>query len=395
MTSGTTPLSVALVLRGFEADGPGRLVLGLLREWRRIGGLRVSVFSLAEDGPLRGAICDAASATGGAIHRKSYGWKNIGAARRDLAEFCRGQSVHVLHAHLLRADVVARAVAARLDLPMVVTEHALHGWGEKGALWRPLVRWWYRRTIPNERFRIAAISNHDHAALLKTGIRESHLLCSPNGVDLDAFHPANAEEMRAARQRFNLPEDAPVLATIGVLTRRKAPSHSLRVAAELPGENVHLLIAGAGPEEPALRALSEELQLRGRVHFLGVVDPVLPVFHAADVLLHPAREEPFGLVVAEALACGVPVIARSGTGAGEIIGRVPNCAILSGEDPRFWAETVRGFLSPRTRQHQQGFSRAGDAVGAALRAHAEAQLGIGATARAYADAFRSLTRGQA
>jgi glycosyltransferase involved in cell wall biosynthesis len=98
---------------------------------------------------------------------------------------------------------------------------------------------------------------------------------------------------------------------VGRLSREKNVGNLIRafaaLAAELPGWG--LVIVGAGPEQRALEALVPE-QLESRIHFAGGKDwkEVPEYFAVADALVLPSFSEPWGLVVNEALLCGLPVL---------------------------------------------------------------------------------------
>jgi D-inositol-3-phosphate glycosyltransferase len=83
----------------------------------------------------------------------------------------------------------------------------------------------------------------------------------------------------------------------------------VRALRELPPE-VHLAIAGQGPEEAALIAAAEELQLRKRVHLVGEVPPsrIFEFLATGDIYAFASREETFGLAAAEAAVAGLPVV---------------------------------------------------------------------------------------
>lgn len=93
--------------------------------------------------------------------------------------------------------------------------------------------------------------------------------------------------------------------------------HACRILLERRGTAWRLTIAGAGDQEYLrnLEALAASLSLAGQVTFLGMVvgNEKEKLFEDADILVHPSYSENFGLVVAEALAHGVPVIAGKGT----------------------------------------------------------------------------------
>ncbi len=85
------------------------------------------------------------------------------------------------------------------------------------------------------------------------------------------------------------------------------------------GIDSRLLVAGDGSERSRLEALAQRLSVGGRVRFLGFVDRMPPFFDAIDVFLCPSVREPFGLVCAEAMAHGVPVVGAAVDGIPEVI----------------------------------------------------------------------------
>jgi len=108
------------------------------------------------------------------------------------------------------------------------------------------------------------------------------------------------------------PEDAPLLLALGRLHRNKAYDVLLRALANVP--DAWLWIAGTGPEEAALRQLSEELGVAGRVRFLGWRDDTADLLASADILVCPSRVEGLGNVVIEGWAHGLPVVAAKSEG---------------------------------------------------------------------------------
>ncbi len=149
------------------------------------------------------------------------------------------------------------------------------------------------------------------------GVPEERLALFPYAVDVDAFRRASAltpDGRAAARARLGIPADARVLLAVSKLSPREAPWDLLRAAR--PDDGRWIVLAGDGPERGALEALARERGL-DRVRFLGYVPyPELPVLYGlADLFLHPAREERWGVSVQEALACGLPVVTSSRVGA--------------------------------------------------------------------------------
>ena len=136
----------------------------------------------------------------------------------------------------------------------------------------------------------------------------------PYAVDVEDFRSRSGlsqEERRAVRDRLGVPHDARVVLSLAKLAQREAPWDLLRAFARLD-EDVWLVLAGDGPERAAL-----EREAGPRVRFPSYVPyPELPsVYAAADLFVHPAREERWGVSVQEALACGLPVVTSSRVGA--------------------------------------------------------------------------------
>ena len=149
---------------------------------------------------------------------------------------------------------------------------------------------------------------------------EEKIALIPHGVDSTRFHPASAEERRAARARFGLAADARVIAFTGRLLRGKGLEALLDafawIAPVVP--SAHLVIVGSGEGqalsvEEALRSSASSPALQGRVTFTGRLDDVAEVLRAADVFAFPSVYEALGLSLLEAAATGLPAVgARTG-----------------------------------------------------------------------------------
>jgi glycosyltransferase involved in cell wall biosynthesis len=138
----------------------------------------------------------------------------------------------------------------------------------------------------------------------------------PYAVDVEAFRSGSAlstAQRQAARERLGVPADARIVLSLAKLSSREAPWDLVRAFALLEkNESVWLVLAGDGPDRAAL-----EREAGPRVRFPGyILYPELPALYAAaDLFVHPAREERWGVSVQEALACGLPVVASSRVGA--------------------------------------------------------------------------------
>lgn len=137
------------------------------------------------------------------------------------------------------------------------------------------------------------------------------------GIDPIRFRPCL--DSREAKAACGLSPDRPLAMFIGALGDRRKGFDTLFTSwAALCARaewDVDLIVAGSGSELPAWRArVAAHPDLAGRVHFLGYRTDIPALLAAADLLVHPARYEAYGLAVHEALCCGVPAIVSASAG---------------------------------------------------------------------------------
>jgi alpha-1,6-mannosyltransferase len=131
----------------------------------------------------------------------------------------------------------------------------------------------------------------------------------PLGVDTGIYSPHRATP--ALRARLGLPAHARLLVYAGRFTREKRLPLLLEAVRRL-GEPYHLLVIGSGPDLPAAE----------RVHRLPFQDDparLASLIGACDLLVHPGDQETFGMVVLEAMACGIPVLGTAAGGVAELV----------------------------------------------------------------------------
>ena len=123
----------------------------------------------------------------------------------------------------------------------------------------------------------------------------------PNGVDPARFAPGPG-----TRKRFGLPPGKSVVLMVSACIESKRVEDGIRAVAQLP--DVHLIVAGDGPRREHVVALGTR-ELPDRFTLMTVAAHEMPaLYRSADVFLHMSKEESFGNVYVEALACGLPVV---------------------------------------------------------------------------------------
>lgn len=146
--------------------------------------------------------------------------------------------------------------------------------------------------------------------LVEKGWPEDRAHYLPNFVDATPATPIRRAELQTASDTFTI-------LALGRLHPNKGFDTLLRAFAELPRSM--LWLAGAGPEEAALKSLARELGVIERVRFLGWREDVAALLGACDVLVSSSRHEPLGNVVIEAWAQIKPVIATASAGPAALI----------------------------------------------------------------------------
>jgi glycosyltransferase involved in cell wall biosynthesis len=227
-------------------------------------------------------------------------------ATRALGAWLADHPVDIIHSHYRRPTLVARRLQRRLCPPILYTVHL-----------SDLKLTWPWRLFSDFGDYTHVASSEARRWVIEDGrVPEERVTLIHHGIDVAKFPLADEETRRAARVSFGIPPEARVAAFVGRLDYPKNEEWLLDVAEKMP--NLHVLLAGEGPHEPALRARIERQHLLARVHLLGHRDP-LPVYQASDALLLPSLREGFSLVCTEALCVGTPVLRTRTAGTAELI----------------------------------------------------------------------------
>ncbi len=154
-----------------------------------------------------------------------------------------------------------------------------------------------------------------------------------NGVDGTCFRPL-PEKREAMRAELGITEGEVVFAFAGRLVGWKGLAIAVKALADprLSDQPARLLVVGEGPQRGVLQRLAERHGVAERVIFQGAVahGRIPAIYAAADVGVFPSiADEAFGITIAEAMSCGLPVVASHVGGIPEVVGNEASCGLLA------------------------------------------------------------------
>ena len=258
----------------------------------------------------------------------------------------------VIHVHEPFAPGISVQAVLSATAPVVGTFHSYFAHdtfeGFIYAAVTPLLRSIWRRVDA----RIAVSQAARFSAASRLGPGKFQIL--PNGAEVDHFASAKAAT--------NVPQGRRLL-FVGRLEPRKGLPFAIRAFEQLAPDypDLSLIVVGDGPERHAVDALSPAL--RERVHMMGTVTyDALPTYHkAADIFISPATgAESFGIVLVEAMAAGLPVVASDIPGYREVARHGKEGLLVKPSDAAALAAGIRTLLddpAQAARLGENGFER--------------------------------------
>ena len=371
--SSSRPQKIIHVMRRFvpaKWGGTESVVFHLAKEFTQLG-VESPIFATAMF-----ARPGAETFGGVKIHRFPYSlpWWGLSAAGRQALELKGGnplswsmlralrreRGVSLLHAHVQhRLGGIVRTAARHHGVPYVVSIHGGHHTlpaaqtaqmlaPTKGCLeWGKLAGWWLgaRRTL-DDAAAIYCVGEDETAAMQKERPGQK-VHYQPNGVEVSRFAKARAEDFY---EKFPSLKNRRIILCVSRVDSQKNQLLLLeafaKVHPELPEHHVVLIGANVVPEYGAEveKALQSD-SLRGHVTWIpGLTpdDPALPgAFRAAEMFVLPTRHEPFGIVILEAWAAGLPVLATAVGGIPGFVAAGQDAELFPSEDLEACAQGLR------------------------------------------------------
>ena len=257
--------------------------------------------------PYESAATDVLRELGCVVHvaplPEEPAWRGIEYACALVAE----EEIDVIHAHLTNAHLLAGLVGRLTGTPVLATIHGREVHNADLSIQR----------LAETHLHVVARSTFYQA--LGLGVRRDRISCIGNGVDAERFRPGPATGV--LRDACGIGRDVPLIGFVGRLSHEKGPDLFVRAAAIALQRrpDAHAVLLGEGSMRETLGALAVELGIEGRLHLTGVRADVDACLRDLTLLVSSSRSEGTPLVIMEAQAAGVPVVATHVGGTPEIV----------------------------------------------------------------------------
>lgn len=252
----------------------------------------------------------------------------------------RELQIDVVHTHspFLMGGLGARA-ARRLKLPLVFTYHTLY---EEYVHYSPVARGFARRLM--RRISKQYCNRCDTVIVPTQAIRElldrygvqTEVVVNPTGIDLSRYENLDRSFLRV---NYGIPADHRVLLFVGRLGKEKNVHFLIRAFSKIADEDdkVTLVMVGGGPERADLEEFARSLGVQQRVIFAGPKQPgeMPTVYAGADIFVFTSTTDTQGMVITEAMAAGLPVVAVKAYGSGNVVDHGVNGLLTSVDEAEF------------------------------------------------------------
>ncbi len=251
----------------------------------------------------------------------------------------------IIHCHhpFWMGDIALR-LGSEYRIPLVFTYHTMF---EQHMHYLPVQSEGAKRFIidlftgfANMATQVIVPSESVRAILLERGVT-TPMTVAPTGVDLERFSKGNGN---AVRQRLGIPLNDQVIGYVGRLAQEKNLEFLGTSVADYLKKNkkAHFLVGGNGPLKDTIIKIFEEQGVGKRLHLVGVLkgQDLVDCYHAMDIFAFASLSETQGLVLVEAMAAGVPVVALDAPGVREVVKDGYNGRLVFEENQANFSEAI-------------------------------------------------------
>ncbi len=259
----------------------------------------------------------------------------------------RPDIIHSHHPYLI-GDMAFR-IARKITVPLVFTYHTQY---EKYTHYVPADSDTLKRFVIALSVGYANLCDHVFAPsesladiILERGVK-TPIDILPTGVDIDYYKTGDRTRFRKER---NIDENAFVIGFVSRLAPEKNSDFIAQVVTSFQKKhnNSHFFLVGSGPSEKTIKEIFKKNKLDDRLHAFGTLNgrDLVNAYHSMDVFVFASKTETQGMVVSEAMAAGIPVIALDANGVREVVRDKMNGRLLNREDEKTFVNALQWYVS--------------------------------------------------
>ena len=236
-------------------------------------------------------------------------------------------NVDIIHSqHPFNVGKAALRYARKLGVPIVFTNHTRYDIYTHFVPLLPqkFLKWYVRKasvSYANKCDVVISPTQSIKEMLIDWGMM-SKIEVIPTGIKIEQFSAGNGNKIR---DKFSIADDEILFLTVSRLTKEKSVDFLIKVFARLkkinPNRKIKFMIVGDGSDKMRLEKIAENIGVKSSIVFTGAVphSDIADYFKAGDIFMYSSFSETQGIMIVEAMASGIPVVAVKAPGAMDII----------------------------------------------------------------------------
>lgn len=242
------------------------------------------------------------------IYRSIFGFKDLKIGYKNLCQFLESHpDVEVIHCNTPIGGVLGRICGHKYKKKVIYTTHGFHFFKDAPFVNLTIFKW-IEQWMAHYTDAIITINQEDYEAAknlnYKKGGKAYHV---PGvGVDTKAYMNVNVDKTSKFNE-IGLHSDARVGIIVGDLNDNKNVETLVKALPKTP-DDFHVIVCGFGPNEETIKALSSQLGVSKRVHFLGFRSDIKELYAISDMFLFASKREGLPRSIMEAMCMGLPCV---------------------------------------------------------------------------------------
>lgn len=269
----------------------------------------------------------------------------------QLKELIKHRNIDLIHIHVWNPASCRYAFMAssKYNVPTIVTEH--------DPFELPKLKSIIKQKLLKKIKHVIAVSDANRTLLLNLFPQlRNRVTVVHNGIDVTWFESqllsfSDKQRKEYREKHFSVDDDTKVILSVAELHERKGLHYLIQAIPELleKEKNFKVVIAGSGPQQSELEKLADQMKIKKYVEFLGFRKNIPHLMAASDIFVLPSEKEAFGLVLLEAQAAKLPIVATKVGGIPEIIEHKKNGLLVPPHHPEKLAGEILKFFNDDVR----------------------------------------------